>query len=89
MKIMRWLHNKRTKKTINTKDLFEGTNPFTNYFLKNNQIIAFINQDLIDELKEISHKEDINNNLLKSAPQVRDLIEGKIKAPALFYITLK
>lgn len=89
MRVMRWLLNKRTSKIINSTDVFEGVSPFTDYYFRSNQIIAFVDQNLVDELKAISHKEDIKNNLLKSAPQVKDLIEGKIKAPALFYISLK
>lgn len=87
--VMRWLYNKRTKKTINTAKVFEGVDPFVEYYLRDKQIIALVDQNIVDELKEFSDKEGLKNDLLLSAPQMKDLIEGKIKMPALFYISLK
>ncbi len=84
-----WLLDKRTGKTINTISLFEGVYPFSKYYLRGHQIIAFADKETVDDLRKISCNDKFKENLLKSAPQVKDLIEGKIKAPALFYISLK
>lgn len=85
-----WLYNKRTKKVINNYCLFEGVVPFTYYFLRDNQLIAYVSEENADMLREVyKSNKDRKDELDKSSPQVRDLIEGKISAPAIFYITIK
>lgn len=88
--IRNWLYNKRTKKTINSECLFEGVVPFTYYFLRGNQIIAYVNEENAKMLRDIYQtNKDRKDELEKSSRQIRDLLEGKIDAPALFYITIK
>lgn len=87
-----WLYNKRTNKVIQGNQLFDGVYPYrTVYYLKDNQIIALVEREDVDLYKE-NYKnptDEFKKNLAKSPSQIRDLLEGKIKTPALFYISLK
>lgn len=87
--IFNWLYNKRTK-TINSDGLFEGVVPFTYYFLRGSQVIAYVNEENAKMLRDIYQtNKDRKDELEKSSRQIRDLLEGRIDAPALFYITIK
>ncbi len=85
----RWLYNKHTKKAITSTGLFDGVYPFSKYFLRDNQIITLVDQNTVNELKEFIDNPEFKSNLSKSAPEVRAIFEGKIKVPAIFYISLK
>lgn len=84
-----WLFNKNADKVVASGVLFDGICPFSDYYLRDNQIIAYVDDEIISMLTEYSKKEEFQKNLRLSSSQMKDLIEGKIKAPALFFITIK
>ena len=84
-----WLFNKSADKVVASGVLFDGICPFSDYYLRANQIIAYVDDEIISILTEYSKKEEFQKNLRLSSSQMKDLIEGKIKAPALFFITIK
>lgn len=89
---MIWLYNKRTKQTWNLNNLFEeGTLIPTLTYLSDNQIIALIEQEDVDLYQDLlkNPTEEYKKTLAKAPSQVRDVLEGRIKTPALFYITVK
>ena len=85
----RWLYNKDKKRVTCGVCLFEGLEPYFYYFLRGNQIVAYIDTETVETLKGFMHNDGFKENLEKSPQQVKDLIEGKIKAPALFFMTMK
>ena len=87
--VKRWLLNKKSKKTINAKGLFEGINPFYLFYLRDNQIITLVDHNIINAIKEMYSDNEIKNELPKSVPQVKDIFEGKIEVPVLLYISVK
>ena len=85
-----WLYDKRTKKTIHGDKIFPGFRASYNYYLKGNQIIAFVGKGNVDTLNEYCESEEFDEkDFKKSYSQVKDLRKGKIPVPALFYITIK
>ena len=88
--IKRWLYNKKTKQAISGLGLFDGACPFTKYYLKGNQIIAYVSPESIDAMRKYYNGGEGNmKDFKKSSTQVKGLFEGKIATPALFYITIK
>ena len=67
----------------------EGINPYSYFCIDKNQIIAFINNETVKTFREYYHHEAFQKNLKKSPDYMKDLMEGRIQAPALVYITLK
>lgn len=84
-----WLYNKKNGQMVNGFNLFEGINPYSYYFLKGNQIIAYVDKETVERYKQLYDKKEFKENLEKSPIQMKDLLEGKINAPALFFISLK
>lgn len=84
-----WLYNKENGQTINGSEIFEGINPYSYYFLDGKRIIAYIDDKIVEGFKQFYNNNAFQENLNKSPEQMRDLMEGRIKVPALFYITLK
>ena len=68
---------------------FEGLIPFYNPYLLGNKLVFFVSKDCVEGIwnrrRDAMFMEEYN----KSAPQVQALIDGKIKAPAIFYISIK
>ena len=90
--VKNWLYNKRTHKVIQGNQLFDGVIPFRSvYYLRGNQIIALVEQENVDIYKDLyeNMNDGFKENLAKTPSQVRDVLEGRIKTPALFYITVK
>lgn len=85
-----WLYDKRIKNIIHGDKIFPGYRASYNYFLKGNQIIVYVGKENVEALKEDCESKDFNKDEFDESPsQVKDLLSGKIKAPALFYITIK
>lgn len=84
-----WLYNKQTGRIIHCAQLFKGVSAFSNYYLRGNQIIALVDKETVDELLKLSVNKGFQDNLRQSVPQLDVLIKGEIKAPALFYISVK
>lgn len=90
--VKKWLYNKRTHQVIQGGQLFDGVCPFRSvYYLRDNQIIALVEQEDVDLYKDLyeNMNDGFKENLAKTPSQVRDVLEGRIKTPALFYITVK
>lgn len=84
-----WFYNKKNKKHYYCDGLFEGVYPYLQFYLYNNQIVAFVDNENVDNLKKMSSHPEFIDNLKKSPSQIKDLICGKIRTPAIFYISLK
>ena len=86
-----WLYNKDTKKEVSGPFLFEGLSPFTNYFINGNQIISVISDEhvSINESDVDFDKEIYAKNYNNSSKQVQDIFDGKIKLPAIVFISIK
>ena len=83
-----WLYNKKSGRVSCGYSLFEGINSYFYYFLNGNQIVAYVDKG-IEDWKKSYDKPVIQESLKKTPQQLKDMIEGKIKAPALVYITIK
>lgn len=86
---MNWLYNKKNGQMLNGLNLFEGINPYSYYFLNDDQIIAYVDKETVERLKQFYERKTFRENLKKSPIQLKELLEGKINAPALFFISLK
>lgn len=84
-----WLYNKKNNLFYNGKNIFEGVNPYSYYFLNDNQIVAYIETKTMETFKGFQKYKEFRENLEKSPEQIKDVIKGKIKTPALVYITIK
>lgn len=84
-----WLYNKRNGKIVHGSSIFEGIAPYTYYNIDGNQIIAYVNEKIVEFYKQKYSDEKIQNKLKKSPAYIKDMLEGRIKVPALVYITLK
>jgi len=86
-----WLYDKRNGQSVNGLSIFEGISPYTYYFLEGNQIIAYVNEEAVENIKEHYHNKTnkFQEGLKKSPRYMKDLIEGRIKVPAIVYMTLK
>ncbi len=84
-----WLYNKKNGQVVNGTNIFEGINPYSYYFIDGNQIIAYVDTETVKQLQQYYNNKSFQENLKKSPQQMKDLVEGKIKAPALFFITIK
>lgn len=89
-KVKSWLYDKRAKKVVHGDRILPGYCVFKDYILRGNQIIAYVEKENVEALKEYCAGKDFDKeDFDKSPSQVKDLLSGKIKAPALFYITIK
>lgn len=85
-----WFYNKQTHHVVSDYGLFDGASPFCKYYLKGNQIVAYVEQENVEKMKEYYYaNESKRKDFEKSSPQVKDLFDGKINTPALFYFTIK
>ncbi len=88
--LKKWLYNKRNKKIIHGDKLFSGLCVFNDYYLKGNQLIAYVGTENVELLNEYCESKEFDKEEFdRSALQVKALQSGKITAPALFYITIK
>lgn len=88
--LKRWFYNKRTKQIIHGNKLFAGLSVFNDYFLKGNQIIAYVGKENVEMLKEYCESEEFDKEEYKKTPSfVKAFQSGKLSAPALVYITIK
>ena len=83
------LIRKKTNETFSGNTLFEGLQPFTHLFLLDDKLVFLAQKDMVGYIRRQPRDEKFMEEYNKSAPQVQALIDGKIKAPAIFYISLK
>lgn len=83
------LIRKKTNETFSGNTLFEGLQPFTHLFLLDDKLVFLAQKDMVEYIRRQPRDEKFMEEYNKSAPQVQALIDGKIKAPAIFYISLK
>ena len=83
------LIRKKTNETFSGNTLFEGLQPFTHLFLLDDKLVFLVQKDMVEYLRRQPRDEKFMEEYNKSAPQVQALIDGKIKAPAIFYISIK
>ena len=67
----------------------DGLCPFFDFYLRDNQIITVVQKELVDFYKKKLDDEEFKKQLTKAPSQIRDIIEGKIPTPAIFFITIK
>lgn len=86
-----WLFDKRTGQSVNGLSIFEGISPYTYYHLDGNQIIAYVDDNVVELFKKYYHNKanKLQDGLKKSPVYMKDLMERRIKVPALVYMTLK
>lgn len=83
------LIRKKTNESFSGNTLFEGLQPFTYLFLLDDKLVFLAQKDMVEYLRRQPWDEKFMEEYNKSAPKVQALIDGKIKAPAIFYISLK
>ena len=83
------LIRKSTKETLSGWDFFEGFAPFDRFYLLGNQLVAIVDELYVETINSSSKDDAWMDKYNKSAPQVQALIDGKIKTPAVFFISLK
>ena len=88
-KSMFWLYNKQTKQIFNSNQMLNGLCPFYDFYLRDNQIISIVQKEMVDFYKKKLDDEEFKKQLAKAPSQIRDIIEGKIPTPAIFFITIK
>ena len=90
-RIQRRLIKKSTNEILSGSNFFEGFDILFNnsFYLSGNQLIAIVNEENVERVRNAKRDDVWMDNYNKSAPQVQALIDGKIKTPALFYISFK
>ncbi|MEE1140126.1 MAG: hypothetical protein UHP25_01915 [Prevotella sp.] len=90
-RITYWLQDKDTKKVISGPFLFDGLSPFTNYFIKGNQIISIVTNEGMPTDKNYFEKkgDTFKTNYNKSPKQLQDIYDGKTKLPVVVFISIK
>ena len=83
------LIRKKTNETFSGNTLFEGLQPFTHLFLLDDKLVFLAQKDMVEYIRRQPRDEKFMEEYNKSAPQVQALIDGKIKTPAIFYISIK
>lgn len=83
------LIRKKTNESFSGNTLFEGLQPFTYLFLLDDKLVFLAQKDMVEYLRRQPRDEKFMEEYNKSAPKVQALIDGKIKTPAIFYISLK
>ena len=83
------LIRKKTNESFSGNTLFEGLQPFTYLFLLDDKLVFLAQKDMVEYLRRQPRDEKFMEEYNKSAPKVQALIDGKIKAPAIFYISIK
>ena len=86
-----WMYNKKTSNCTSGPIIFDGLCPFVNYFLKGNQIISIITKNEVptDGTGEEYDKDIYKRNYNNSPKQIQDIYDGKIKLPAIVFISTK
>ena len=84
-----WLYNKRNGQAVNALKFFEGLNTYSDYYLYGKQIIAYVSDEDVEGYRKFYDDKEFQKNLKKSPQEIKDLLDGRIKTPAIFYITLK
>ena len=84
-----WLLNKKNGQIVSSPRLFEGIDIYSYFILSENQIIAYVDDKIVEGFKEFYNQPGFQENLKKSPDFIKDMLEGKIQAPALVFITLK
>lgn len=84
-----WLKNKKNGQIINARSIIDGICPFTYYYLRGNQIVAFIDEEFVKAIRANAGSEITKKQLSESCPQINDIFEGKIPTPAIFYISIR
>ena len=83
------LIRKSTNETLSGWDFFEGFAPFSRFYLLDNQLVAIVDELYVETINSSNKDDAWMDEYNKSAPQVQALIDGKIKTPAVFFISLK
>lgn len=68
---------------------FEGLVQYPCLYLLDNKLVFFVSKNSVEAIWNRRRDARFMEEYNKSAPQVQALIDGKIKAPAIFYISLK
>lgn len=83
------LIRKKTNETFSGNTLFEGLQPFTHLFLLDDKLVFLAQKNMVEYLRRQPRDEKFMEEYNKSAPKVQALIDGKIKTPAIFYISIR
>ena len=67
---------------------FEGLVQYPYLYLLDNKLVFIVCKDEVESIRR-EPRDTLMEEYNKSAPQVQALIDGKIKTPAIFYISLK
>lgn len=84
-----WLYDKRNGQIVNGFNIFEGISPYTYYNIEGNQIIAYVNEKVMELYKQNCNDKNFQENMEKSPVYIKDIMDGKIQVPALVYISIK
>lgn len=90
-KVQLWFYNKKDKSHTYGPYIFDGLSPFSNYFIKDNQIISIVTNDELPIDKNYFKKREntYKTNYNKSPKQLQDIYDGKTKLPAVVFISIK
>ena len=83
------LIKKKSKEMLGGLSLFDGISPFSNYYLLDNKLVTFVSDEIVDLIKDNPRNDSFVEAYNKSAPNIQAIIDGKIKTPAILYISLK
>lgn len=83
------LINKTSKKILTGLSFFDGISPFTDYYLLDNKIAAYVSDENVDMISSRPRDEKFMDAYNKSHPKIKEIIDGKIKTPVIVYISLK
>lgn len=81
------LKNKNTKEISGGRSLFEGFLSYTNAYLLDNKLVILVTD--VDYLKEARRTDEFMEKYNKSDSKIQEIIDGKIRVPAIMYITLR
>lgn len=87
-----WLYDKQNKRVV-AKDyrLLNGLNPFYMYYIKERQIVAIVGKEDVEIDKsdpDFDEKEFKKDYDMSSTP-IKEMFDGKVKLPAIVYISVK
>lgn len=85
-----WLYNKTKNSIVHSYMLFDDFSPLSYFYLNENQIVSLVDDENVEFWKKYYYETQKGKEQMLKAPlQLRKLLDGEIRTPAIFYISLK
>lgn len=90
--LQRYVKDRKTGRELNGTSFFYGHFPWECMGISGRHIVFFVSQERIDEIlkdRERLPDKEWESLYRKTNPVIRNMIEGKVRAPALLFVRLK